>query len=728
MARLSEVLGGLFKLKRREAEGGYEEQIREVRMVGTPGKDPRWNAKNQPQGYILGVTPGFASFESGMARLWYMGLARKITKAARLGFEFTEIDYEALSEMYEANLADQIKRIREHEQIEFGLHMPVAARWGEVDLCLSDAFWWRFMHEAVRKSAWSAATFGSKFILFHTSSRMRPNVTFKIGHREAPSPQVSHDGINLGQFMEEVQSGTYVDPKRGGVGAFPLKEWFMAKFMRVLFHAMGVAGDVGMITFFEEMSREKKMNYPEAKKEAERRYDDIRGKAWEKAKAERIAVYNSEIAKSQAIIDTIEAKVPREQWPGIHEYRSAKAEIASYQRLIDTLQKTDRFENLSREIIVGNEYYLLHEALNFALNEGINPQVRVTPSYLEYERYARVKSYTESHDFPRVYDYWKTRMGSEAEEAVAYHVIAKFMYWTKDPLWMDIVGNYDPDDLKYSADRDEVMFQGKRVMDLIEKWIAAVAGKYIQGHYWVKKWGHGMQDFSELQKKTELKGKEISIIEFCRTNLIQIYIETVQPGEEVAGNVRIISAIDHIKIIKQLDPEWFSYTMDFEHLTVNYIRLDDHIGELEKMGKDVGKFIRMLHVNAPRPIAGTHAPIYVMSADLLQIYKWMHRLQKIGWKNAYIIWEMGSFGIDQSGIAFKNLVEELKKGTDPNNLPDSFFGLGADFEAQQMVAVREHAWAPLEGLITVPEEEWTLLSRAATEKGRGEVWRAGRFR
>lgn len=716
------VLGSIFKKK---AEGGYEEQLREVRLTGEPGKDPRWDQGNRPKGYILGVTPGFASFESGQARLWYMGLARKITKAARLGFEFAEIDYEALSEMYEANLEEQIRRIREMEKIEFGIHMPVAARWGEVDLCLSEAFWWKFMHEAVRKSAWSAATFGAKFILFHTSSRMRPNVTFKVGHREAPGPQVSHDGINLATFIEKVEKGEYVDAKRGPIAATPLKDWFLAKFLRVLYHAMGVAANLELITFFDEHAREKK-GFKEAKKIAAKKYDDVRADAWTKIKAKQIAEFQHKVDDWRRQVAELQASRDPRARDAIDELQRR---ISVLQDKIGALEAAPRIEDIATKEIFARDVGELEVAMTYDINEGKNPHMEVTPSWLNYARLSRIKSDAEHLDFEgRVYEYWKERMGSEAEESVTYHIIGKYMYLTKDPLWLDIVGDYDPDDIKYDADKDEIFFskdKSKRVMDLVEKWIAAVAGKFIQGHFWAKGI-HGMQEFSELKEK--LKGKEVSIYEFCKVNRIQVFIETVQPSEEVAGNVRIISAADHIRIIKQLDPEWFSYNIDFEHLTVNYVRMEDHITELEKMGESMGKFIRMAHVNAPRPIGGTHGPVYVMSHDMYIIYRWLWRLRKIGLKNAYFIWEMGSFPIDQSAIAFKNLVEELKKETHPNSLPDKFYGLGADFEAQQIVAIREHARAPLEGLITVPEEEWTLLGRAAVEKGKGEVWRAGRFK
>ena len=55
-------------------------------------KDERWDEKNKPKGYIIGASPGFAQFGQGEEKLINMGIARKIAKASRMGFEFAMID------------------------------------------------------------------------------------------------------------------------------------------------------------------------------------------------------------------------------------------------------------------------------------------------------------------------------------------------------------------------------------------------------------------------------------------------------------------------------------------------------------------------------------------------------------------------------------------------------------------------------------------------------------
>ena len=66
----------------------------------------------------------------------------------------------------------------------------------------------------------------------------------------------------------------------------------------------------------------------------------------------------------------------------------------------------------------------------------------------------------------------------------------------------------------------------------------------------------------------------------------------------------------------------------------------------------------------------------------------------------------------------------------PKELPLEFFGMeekGPDLTRQE-VLIKEHTLDPIKGLLSIPEEEWTFLSRAATEKGKAEEWRKEKFR
>jgi hypothetical protein len=69
--------------------------------------------------------------------------------------------------------------------------------------------------------------------------------------------------------------------------------------------------------------------------------------------------------------------------------------------------------------------------------------------------------------------------------------------------------------------------------------------------------------------------------------------------------------------------------------------------------------------------------------------------------------------------ALKIMAEHLEKDIPPERLPPEFFGIVTGeiaSEERQLAIIREHARDPLKGLISVPEEEYTFLSRAALEK------------
>ena len=167
--------------------------------------------------------------------------------------------------MFEAELKDQVDHIKTAQgdvntgrKFEIGLHLST-----EMDLCIARAYDWKIMHEKLTKGAYSGRKLvNTKFVLFHTSSQIRPHVTFKVGQQEPRVAQVSHDGLNLGAFMKLFDDGTYKDPARGkmtcsrrtpdGKSFYGLQDWFIAKFINVMFNAMGAPGDVGTINYFDQ--------------------------------------------------------------------------------------------------------------------------------------------------------------------------------------------------------------------------------------------------------------------------------------------------------------------------------------------------------------------------------------------------------------------------------------------------------------------------------------------
>jgi hypothetical protein len=645
---------------------------------------PEWDENNRPKDYIISVTPGFAKFGSTEEQLTNMGLARKTIKAARLGFEFAEIDFESLSEMFEPEIANQVNVIKQRQELEIGLHLPV-----DMDLCLAHAYRWKQMHLRLQYGMIAAAEkLKAKFGLFHTSSMARPPITAAIGERAYPSKMSAWNGINLGNWIEE-------ESKNG----FDIKDWFMAKFIRVLFSAMGTVGDVGMITYYDTKVREEDWGFKKASEEASKRWreiltkheNEIRKKVKERLK-EEVKKEHPEIENEEDIEKLVELKYTRD----------------GYSRPLEDIHGAG----------------IIRRAIEQTLSQE---------EYKNYALFSEVEIYNERYDFNEIYQYWKAH-GSECEESVAYHVIAKWMYKKGDKLYKDIVteDKRDPDEIIYDADTKPTAKEA--VPEAVKQIITAVAAKYIQGHLITKtpeEYGIPVDANGTYTKKNP--EQVLSVLDYCKKHKLQILIETNMPGGEGGGEggappgeLRIIKATDHVKIVKNIDPVYLSYCIDFEHLLTNYVDPEQEAKELKKTGD--GKYITCLHTNAPRPIVGAHGPIFPISNDMYIIYRYLYTLRQAGCKDAYIIWEMGSHGVQESAIAFRRLVHHLKNETPPEELPKEFYGLDETFLASQNTAIREHAFEPLEGMLSIPEESHTFLSKHAVDKGKGTEWGRERYR
>ncbi len=798
-------LARLFGKNEKESKNNKQETKHEEELPAFTGPaaihnpDSRWDRQNKPIGYILGASPGFAQFAQGEEKLASTGLGRKIAKASRMGFDFAMIDYEALSEMYEPDLKALIRRIKKAQgneaigrKFEVGVHLPT-----DIDLCIANAFQWTQMQEKLIRGAYSSAELvGARFYLFHTSSNIRPHVTFKVGQQEPRVAQVSHDGINLGDFMDTVDKGQYIDPKYADKGIIKIEktpedgewngmaDWFKAKFISVLFNVMGAAGDPGVIGWLEKnMIMNTIHGFDSGRKEAEKQYNDFRKDAWKgvKIKEEQLITQknnelNEEIKQTTANINMLDENIkqikkqiedlnnakqnsPQTLIQELDSLQHKKAQLETYKynntKELETnnytlkqIKDSEQLEEVILEVTkrektnpmvlnrLENEFFI-------ELNGGkYHPQIKAEPLWDEYQRLQNLRMTFERYEFDTIYDFWRTH-GSECEERVSYHVIAKYLWLTQDPLWLDIVGGeYEPDMILKHADEDKEYYyddgHGEKIRELVKNLITTVASKYIEGHLFTTDHTRNMNSLPEQRirehvkkVKDEVAGannceKATSVYWYTRFNKIMIYIETAMPPQGQEGQLRIMSANDHVRLAKHLDDgEYTSYAMDFEHLMDNFI---DPGKDIETLKDGDGKYITMLHINAPRPVMGTHAPLDLISHDQYLLYVWMYDLKQKGMENAYIIWEMGSFGSRESATAFRRLIKCLEVNQHYDNLPNEFFGIDETFEAQQHVAIREHAYDPLEGVLMIPEESHTLLSSAAKEKGKLAEWARERFR
>jgi hypothetical protein len=158
---------------------------------------------------------------------------------------------------------------------------------------------------------------------------------------------------------------------------------------------------------------------------------------------------------------------------------------------------------------------------------------------------------------------------------------------------------------------------------------------------------------------------------------------------------------------------------------------------IELLPQDAGKHVRVIHAGWPATIAPAHMPLLLGSEQQEYVYKLCYKLREKGFGlnpsiEHFIVFERGGpETFQESVISLRKIVEFLEKGTRPENLPLEFRGIGPkEIGAieRQLAIIREHAFEPLKGLITVPEETYGIFGEEAKKKGKIEEWRKERYR
>ena len=329
-----------------------------------------------------------------------------------------------------------------------------------------------------------------------------------------------------------------------------------------------------------------------------------------------------------------------------------------------------------------------------------------------------VERETNRLDF--LFNVWLKMKDDEAEkyqlddgEWGAYHLVARWMKEKGDPLWSNIAGGADPENLYF---RDERIF------------CAAVASKYIEGHLTLK---------DNPANREFLEG--MSVKEWCEKENLYMLLENPESGGGAEGLYRLFDPRHFYYTIKQINSSRVMVTIDFEHMVSQQLDPDEILKDLPG---DFGKMILLFHLGQPLPYGGTaHIPISRGSLAQEQIYRWLYLLKKKGWKDGFIMFERGGGRtgrgttpyevFEDSVIALRQIAIYLEKDIKPEQLPPDFYGISLQNEpvfARQLVAMREHAWDPLEGLLSVPEEKHTFLGKSAVDKGKAQEWEKRKFR
>jgi hypothetical protein len=287
-------------------------------------------------------------------------------------------------------------------------------------------------------------------------------------------------------------------------------------------------------------------------------------------------------------------------------------------------------------------------------------------------------------------------------EAIAYTIIAKWMQKNDDPLWKNIVNKDIPDN---------------KLMDIdeVKVWVPAVSAKYMLGHFRPIK-GSRFEDPIPLLENA--RGKDLGMY---------FVFETQMGGSGLEGYQRLSHPRDMIFLCKEIGSKWVAVCFDFEHVLSQDIDPED---EIKSIPDGMGKYVKVCHLGWPTPHIPAHMPIPLGSEGQEYLYKRLYELRQKGMMDAYFIFERAGAGRETTILALRMIKRYLEQNRDPSKLDLEFYGMDdktPDVKRQQVV-VRDHFFDPMKGMLNVPEEEYTFLSKAATEKGKSEIWKKEQYR
>lgn len=271
--------------------------------------------------------------------------------------------------------------------------------------------------------------------------------------------------------------------------------------------------------------------------------------------------------------------------------------------------------------------------------------------------------------------------GDSGVENFAFELIGRWMWETRDPLWKAYCGNNKWEETKE------------------ENAVAAVSARYVVGH--LKK------HLKEMEEK----------------NVIIALESPDARGGQYAGYYRLQTITEIYHIVKHINSPQIRILVDFEHMATQGI---DPMKDVEKAPKDVGRYIKTLHVGTIPMPAHAHAP---SPRGDVYIYTLLWKLRQKGLRHAIFIFERGGFEpgklYEQIVITLKDAAKYLTQDVHPDKLPDEYFGLTpAEMEHEKRI-VDSHTFDPLQGMLELPELSDTWLGGEAIRKKqiRPEKWK-----
>lgn len=443
----------------------------------------------------------------------------------------------------------------------------------------------------------------------------------------------------------------------------------------------------------------------------------------------------SELVKKHAL----DLHIAAERGIGIDEEQREWMEREHSRRFVE---RVDR-DVAARRQEISAEYAEIRRRWQSALKEGqiTREQYDAQMRAIEAEINARLEREVdkirerwraEGPDRDLIYTAWKRsnfgRYIVKAGEISAYILVGYYMMETRDPLWVNIVeqgrGKVDPWDAYFN----------KSSPDGHARFNAAVAAKYILGHLQKK----GAKEGPGVVNSDHLNG--MSVLEWLNKKKLYLTFEVPEVSVQHAeGQYRLFDPVDGYWLVKASGSKWVRQCVDFEHLLSQKRNPEDVI---RRLPADGGSTILLFHLGTPLPYGGTaHIPIPRGSKAQEQIYGWIYALKKKGFGegyDGYMVYERGggqtTLEVLRDSVQALRLIKEyLEKDIPPNELPEAFYGISeqneGEFKRQRVTVLHpDNAFAPLKGLIAIPEETYTFLGSQAVQKGKTEEWLKGRYR
>jgi hypothetical protein len=313
-------------------------------------------------------------------------------------------------------------------------------------------------------------------------------------------------------------------------------------------------------------------------------------------------------------------------------------------------------------------------------------------------------------------------------ERLAYYFMAKWMEVKNDPLWNKIVNAAVEFFSKREGKEREEWLRRNNINKLsiddenfrkkYELWVPAVSARYIYGHFFPKK-----TEFEDPKKY--LDGMFFAL-------------ESPMGGRGIEEWPRLANPLFYYYLIEEVNEKAgkniLAIALDFEHMLSS--RIDPEL-VIKLLPSNAGKHVRVIHAGWPATIAPAHMPLLLGSEQQEYVYKLCYKLREKGFGlypsiEHFIVFERGGpETFQESVISLRKIVEFLEKGTRPEDLPLEFRGIAPKeigAVERQLAIIREHAFEPLKGLITVPEETYGIFGEEAKKKGKIEEWKKERYR